>query len=562
MKQLSQVILTLALLVPAFAQNKTAIAPKGTFEISGTLVDSITGQPISRARVALAPVTQRDDQTTLITAEDGRFSFPSLTAGKYSLSAQAHGYLLQSFNQHDEYSSAIVVGTGLAATGLLFRLPPESSISGVVIDEAGEPVREAQVMLYFTGLARGSDATRLVRQVAANDEGSYHFGHLPPGRYLIAVSAKPWYAQHAWSNAGQSQQDQTSHSGVSASVTTWRGGALATPSTESNPQLDVAYPVMFYPGVTEPSSATPLKLASGEKATADFTLQPVPAIRIIINQDQTDSTGNGYLALQHRVLDGPPMPVQAENRLVSPGVVEVVGLPAGHYTVRNYVVGQAQSEWTSSREIDVTSTGEINPSEGTQYVPVSAKLQVSSGSLPRQVYVGLLNKATNEMFLERASASGELSFKQGIKPGQYEMSLAGPINLYLAGTSAEGAKVSGRTVEIRNGSPAKLNITLAHGEAEITGTAQREGKPFAGAMIVLVPDDPGHNLVLFRRDQSDSDGTFALPRVVPGNYKLLAIEKGWDLEWTNPDVLEKFMAAAAPVHAQANGKYSVKVNVQ
>jgi hypothetical protein len=81
-------------------------------------------------------------------------------------------------------------------------------------------------------------------------------------------------------------------------------------------------------------------------------------------------------------------------------------------------------------------------------------------------------------------------------------------------------------------------------------------------MIVLVSDDPGHNLVLFRRDQSDSDGTFALPRVVPGNYKLLAIEKGWDLEWTNPDVLEKFMAAAAPVQAQANGKYSVKVNVQ
>jgi len=174
MKQLSQVILTLALLVPAFAQNKTAIAPKGTFEISGTLVDSITGQPISRARVALTPITQRDDQTTLITAEDGRFSFPNLTAGKYSLSAQAHGYLLQSFNQHDEYSSAIAVGTADgdgaadAATGIVAgasvpaakrrrgRLASPSSTARVSV--TGFPAMQATVSCRYGAKQAESEA--------------------------------------------------------------------------------------------------------------------------------------------------------------------------------------------------------------------------------------------------------------------------------------------------------------------------------------------------------------------------------------------------------------------
>jgi len=41
----------------------------------------------------------------------------------------------------------------------------------------------------------------------------------------------------------------------------------------------------------------------------------------------------------------------------------------------------------------------------------------------------------------------------------------------------------------------------------VEGTAKRAGTPFAGAMVVLVPEDPEDNADLFRRDQSDLDGT-------------------------------------------------------
>src|SRR5262249_4124178 len=138
------------------AQQKRQTADTlGGFQISGTLLDANSGQVIIHARVAIAPVTKRNDLTTVITGEDGGFSFSNLMPGKYGLTAQARGYLFQSFNQHDGFSSSIAVGAGLDSSNLIFRLPPEGMISGAVIDEGGEPVRDAQVTLYSTGLTAG-----------------------------------------------------------------------------------------------------------------------------------------------------------------------------------------------------------------------------------------------------------------------------------------------------------------------------------------------------------------------------------------------------------------------
>lgn len=533
------------------------------FQISGTLVDSITGQPIAKARVAISSVNERDNFTTMVTAEDGRFSFLNVAGGKYTLTAQARGYLLQSFNQHDQFSSSIVVGPDLDTSNLLFRLPPESSISGVITDEAGETVREAQVMLYFTGLAAGSEGTRMRGRTMTDDEGAYHFGHLPPGHYLVAVSAKPWYAQHPFPAPDPPQNQNAAAQGKVTGFVYARSGvyAAAEPGAQPNAQLDVAYPVTFYAGVMEAAEATPIILGRGEKAVANLSLQPVPALHIRINKEESEPGKSTHISLQRRVLDAPPMPVMAEMRQISPGVMEIAGIPAGRYTVRNFVAGEGQTDWAGSRDLELTGDEEVDSHQGAQYVPVSATLRVLSGSLPRQAFLVLSNKKTREAFTERVNPSGELVFKQGIPAGAYEVSLSSATGLYLANISAEGAKVSGRTVEF-GGGRVKLAISVTHGEGEVTGTALREGKPLAGAMVVLVPDDAGHNHVLFRRDQSDSDGTFTLPNVVPGRYQLIAIENGWELEWMNPEVLNKFTTGAPTIQVQPNGKYDVKVNVQ
>jgi hypothetical protein len=59
-------------------------------------------------------------------------------------------------------------------------------------------------------------------------------------------------------------------------------------------------------------------------------------------------------------------------------------------------------------------------------------------------------------------------------------------------------------------------------------------------MILLLPNDPNHASRI-RRDQSDSDGSFALPNVVPGHYTLLAIDDGRDLAYQDPAVMEPYL---------------------
>jgi hypothetical protein len=541
-------LVLVAALGAAAQQKSLAVTARTDFQISGVLVDANTGQPLPRARVAVAPVTQRDNFTTMITREDGRFSFANLTPGKYTLTAQARGYLLQSFNQHDQFSTSIVVGPDLDSGNLLFRLSPECAISGVVTDEAGEPVRDAQVMLYFTGLSAGADATRPRGRTTTNDEGAYHFGHLLPGRYLVAVSAHPWYAQHVTPQDG-------SHDYVPGQM---------VPDLQAIRQLDVAYPVTFFPGATEAGAATLIALGRGDKFTADVNLQPVPAVRIRVTRDRDGSGQETRPVLEKRVLDGPPIQMSMQFRMNHQNEEEIVGLAPGRYTMRTYSVGPGGStapEAAPSREIEVNGNGDIDKNQNTTYVPVTAKVQFDSGAAG-QASLQLLNKKSRQITSERIGSDGELAFKQGVLPGSYEVSLSSDAGIYVKSITAAGAKVTGRSIEIRSGADVKLAISAVRGQGAIIGTALREGKPVAGAMIVLVPADPTHNQVLFRRDQSDSDGTFTLANVVPGAYTLLAIENGWDMEWMKPEVLKNYMGGGAAVQVQPNGKYDFRVVVQ
>ena len=84
------------------------------------------------------------------------------------------------------------------------------------------------------------------------------------------------------------------------------------------------------------------------------------------------------------------------------------------------------------------------------------------------------------------------------------------------------------------------------------GFVKNDGKPVPGVMVVLVPIGRNDDIELFRRDQSDLDGSFALPSVIPGRYIAIAIEDGWTLEWGKSEVLTQYLAKGVPVMVSAN----------
>jgi hypothetical protein len=170
---------------------------------------------------------------------------------------------------------------------------------------------------------------------------------------------------------------------------------------------------------------------------------------------------------------------------------------------------------------------------------------------------------TGESYKTSVSNKGEFSFAGStLPPGTYEVSLSVDPSLQVSALEATGAAVSHRTIDIPAGQPVKLTVHTSEAKCSLAGFALKDGKPFAGAMILLVPQDPDQNPALFHRDQSDSDGSFSMSPLFPGRYTLLALENGWDLEWSNPAVLFNYLSNGVPIEIRPNAAASLNVKVQ
>jgi hypothetical protein len=531
-------------------------APPPSFRINGRVIDAITGQPLTRAFVSINPSNSPntpnppDSGRVEMTDAQGVFAFADVPPGKYVLSARHRGYVAQMYQQHESFHSAIVVGPGLESENLIFGLRPGASISGIVADESDDPVRHADVMLFRQIFAGGRRRTLQVRRSNTDDEGRYHFGHLDPGTYFVGVSAQPWYAQHGVRHRVKQENQDANEGGLQ-------------PATEQNQSLDVVYPMAFFSNATDLASATPVALHSGDMAIADFRMRPVPATHVLVRTPATDSDQSTSVAVTQTVAENDTIFVPAQVNQLAPGLVEVAGVPQGRFNlVLNTQHGNAMTQ--RSQSVQLENDGEVDVTRSTSSVVVSGVLRVEDGSsVPQPARVRLRTAATGYVVDTSVSAAGEFSFKDSpVEPGNYEIMIIEPRGLFIRNLSSAGAKTSGRSFEIAGAEDVSITINAAKGNGRITGVALKKDKPASGVMIVLAPLDLKSNPALFRRDQSDSDGSFALNFVVPGRYTLMAIEDGWDLEWGEPNVLQKYIAGGESVEIAPNQKTEVSVKVQ
>jgi hypothetical protein len=79
-------------------------------------------------------------------------------------------------------------------------------------------------------------------------------------------------------------------------------------------------------------------------------------------------------------------------------------------------------------------------------------------------------------------------------------------------------------------------------------------------MVVLVPKNRSAFRSLVRRDQSDSDGSFALRDVVPGQYTLVAIPDGWALDWAQPELIGRYLPKGVAVTITENSGKLVRLS--
>lgn len=537
---------TLMLLCAGLAAQQ----PPAGLRIGGTVVNSLTGQPVPSATVAIAPVSQGEERSvssSVSTGPDGHFLFAGLKRGKYSLMATARGFSVQSFEHHGNYATAIAVATDLDTEHLVFRLEPDAAVEGDITDDNNDPIQYATVRLFHTTISDGQQKTVPENTAQTDDQGHYRIGHIEPGTYYVAVSARPWYAQ--------SVRPQSSDSSAAQDASA----------------LDVTYPLTFYPGTTDWTDATPLQLTAGDKENIDLTLHAEPSLHLRIRTGSAaESPVIGHMLfpnISQRIFDGYLDSVfNAPASWISPGVIEVSGLAPGHYVVEVPTGSSINGKVTQAgwyREIDLSGDMDISVSEAPTFPSVGGTIFFEGAQRPPlHASVKLDNPDTGETFRSDIDDRGQFNFKsESIRPGRYVMGLENTAGYSLVKLAAAGAKVAGRSITI-GAANVQIRGIAVPGAAPVNGTAMRDGRPFSGAMIVLVPQDAANNLPLFRRDQSDSDGTFTLPDVVPGQYTLIAIANGWSLAWANPSALQPYLKNGQPLQVAPGARLAVKVQVQ
>ena len=260
----------------------TKAAAAAGFKVAGVVVSSTTGTPLRDTRVTLVNTKNRREAVWIITRETGRFEFAGLGAGKYSLEGARRGYIPAGYEQHEQYSTAIVTGEEFDTQNLTLRLVPMAMLTGRLLDEYGEGVRDARVMLYVESHRGGATRVTGTNFVMTDDQGTFEFTPVGPGKYYLSVNAKPWYAVHSPSLAAE-------------------GTANAAMAVDRS--LDVAYPTTYSGGSTEAEAAEAIAIKGGDHAQIDIHLRPAQALHLIFHVADNGEHGFQPPTFQKRSFD-------------------------------------------------------------------------------------------------------------------------------------------------------------------------------------------------------------------------------------------------------------------
>ncbi|WP_367182472.1 collagen binding domain-containing protein [Edaphobacter sp.] len=571
-----RIVFSLLLASISIMMRASPAAP--SFRIAGVVLNAATGSPVrechleaslrDRFRSGRTLGRSQSSSVSATTDERGHFILEVPSSGAWHLTASATGYVAMSYDAHGMYSSAVVLTAGAPTYDLTFRLPPQGRISGTILDEAGEGVRNATVELAARPLPLPGSAqaenNSYRRITQTDDRGVYEFAGLLPTSYRISVQARPWYT----------------------STTQRRGpsGQTATNNSVSTQQadLDVAYQRTWFPGVTDASQAQLITLGPGDEQRADVQLSPIPAIHLQLiapsGDEQSGNLSRAAFPLIERIDDPESMGqrfVQVTTRLNSQGQIDVDGLVPGTYRIR--MAGPVQDAKDAVVELTQGTTHLVDlRQDSTDLANLTLKFEGhddEDGQPP--MFVTLIDTTTGQRFgtipgmgmgIMQRGGQGvrrkDSGFSLQVPAGRYEIA-AQSRDRYLTGLAAEGAEISGRYLNVHGGN-VTLVLRTASGMASVRGKSSSGGRPCVGSVVLLVPaglDDPGSfgRVVL---DQSDTDGSFNFESIVPGQYILISVDHGWTINWNDPLTLRRYLTQGTPLTLGSQSNITQNINAQ
>ena len=485
--------------------------PSGPFRIAGTVVNARVGNALARCRVTITDSKNRQSVQFMITGDDGRFEF-HVPKGKYSLEGAKRGFITALYNQHERFSSAIVTGADVDTESLVLRLTASAVLTGRVLDESGEPVRNAQIMVYRQEHALGESRTAVVGGAVTDDQGRYEVTPIEEGTYFVSAKASPWYAVHPVAN----------------------GEGATNRGSPVDSSLDVSYPITYYGDATEAEGAAPILVRGGDRLEAEIHMSPVPSVHLLVRVPE----GGDFPVLYKTTFDGAEQPEAHSVTNVASGVYELK-----RNCGRTVYVADAGFERPHERADgrELGSGGELDVSGFRATSEIKATVQIADAvSIPADLRISAAQQQGADVPLYIVDEKGKAELSDVIA-GRYEISAESPGAVCGGSHRVGGGDGFGARVECAGGRIAQRCAFTGGRVGYRRWLCQAEGKAVSGAMIILIPKDAEADRDRFRRDESDLDGSFTLREVIPGSYTVIAIDDGWDLDWAEPAVLAQYL---------------------
>lgn len=518
---------------PSGAQSSTA-ASACPCALRGSVVDSVSGQPVSHALVKISPALL----PAVLTDSAGNFQFENVPAGFVTLEARKPGFLA-----NDGYSSwyaarAISFQFGPGGPPATVKLIPESVIFGQLTDENGQPLEGIAISVFFRSFHGGRLYQDQHLHAVTDDEGRFRIAGLHRGSYyLFARPEQPPAVIPARKSAAPS-----------------------------------GYPPVFYPGAGDPATAEPIKVLPGNVVQANFSLKRESFVQL----SGTISGFTPQVPVSLTLWDSSGTPVNAEVVFDSAtGAFHTKWIPPGAYTLTAQSPLLVSAEGGADSSVVVRSFGyeAIHISRNPLFarLPINATSSISDLHLTLQptanipvVLQGLpgigsenplsqflqLSLVSRETGLtasthfaslahpESAGSSGEMELLfLGVAPGKYELHIElQPNTSYYAESATWGSAdlLRDDLVLDSSGLAPPIDVAVRNDAASLNGSVSAPDPSMSALVVVL-----GNNRSSTKLLSVTAGGTFNVPALAPGTYRVFAVDSSANFDYQDPAFLAK-----------------------
>jgi hypothetical protein len=487
--------------------------------ISGTVVDATKNEPVRKAIVTLTWQGTPRSWATSQTDSSGEFRFEGLPPGTYELraaKANAGTSIYGAFSAH-ELGELISLEDGETRAGVKLRFLRWATISGRVLNSDGDPASGVVVTLLVPGRDAGARVLNKYRRAETDDRGEYRVDGVAPGRYYLHASPPLPQMGRAPAEPLEPEFLGGVHESKDSAVLNIHGGENLIGNDfhmTAEPQTIISGHVTGIPDTSslDPSAPrAPLRGFGGMNDGVEVFIEPA---------DEYVAQVSGFGASLRP-------PDNSFTFQVSPGRYRLqAGFQAGGKT------------WMATRLIDTRQpTGDMVLALAP--VPdIKGRLRIEGQyAAPQSGFEVRVKRTLGAGFLTirtHVAADGTFTLPQ-VPPGEWELS----VDAMLPAAFLKSA----RRLVVEPGLEKSLNVVVSMNSAHVRGEVDSKR-----AGILLAPVGANHDVADFYYNaQIDDNGNFAMDNIVPGKYRIYALEKLTAADFKTPEAVDQLDPLGAEI---------------